>query len=166
MPTTSLCSSYEMSFTELNSVLFFKEIMNPLLRKAFLRLGVFCAYCVSVSWIFTIIERKDESAHERKGRMLKDLRMEIRFKYNMTDNDFDSFTVKAAAALSAGDKLDWTFPNSGAFVFAALTTVGKMSCHVFVSVGPTSWIHILNKKSEITSFDGKLTNVLQRVELK
>ena len=146
MPTTSLCNSYEMSFTALNSVLFFKEMMNPLLGKAFLRLGVFFAYLVFVSWIFTIIERTDESAHERKERMLKDLRTEISFKYNMTDNDYDSFIVKAAAAWSAGDKLDWTFQNSGGFVFAALTTVGKMSCDVIESVWPTSWISHFKQK--------------------
>jgi len=113
----------------LNSVLFFKE-MNPLLGKAFLRLGVFCAYFLFVAWIFTIIERKDESAHERMARMLKDLRTEITFKYNMTDNDFESFIVRAGAALSEGDKLDWTLSNSGSFVFAALTTVGKTPCDV------------------------------------
>ena len=118
-----------MSFTAVISVSFFKE-MNPLVGKAFLRLGVFCVYCLFVAWIFTIIERKDEVVHERMERMLKDLRTEITLKYNMTDNDFDSFTVKAAAAVSAGDKLDWTFPNSGGFVFAALTTVGKMPCDV------------------------------------
>ena len=132
-PIRLVCNLYEMSFIALNSVLFFKEMMHPLVGKAFLRLGVFCAYCLFVSWIFTIIERKDESAHERKERMLKDLRTEITFKYNMTDNDFDSFTVKAAAALSAGDKLDWTFTNSGGFVFAALTTVGKTPCDVIES---------------------------------
>ena len=107
--------------------------MNPLLGKACLRLGVFCAYCLLGSWIFTIIERKVESAHERKQKMLKDLRMEITFKYNMTESDFDSFTMKAAAAVSAGDKLDWTFLSSGGFVFAALTTVGKTPCDVIES---------------------------------
>jgi len=102
--------------------------MHPLIGKAFQRIVVFSVYCLLVTWIFTIIERKDELAHERMKRMLKDLREEITFKYNMTDDDFHNFTVKAAAALSAGDKLDWTFPNSGSFVFAALTTVGKTPC--------------------------------------
>lgn len=101
--------------------------MNPLLGKAALRIGVLCAYCTFVAWIFTIIERNDESGHERMEKMLKDLKTEVAFKYNMTDNDFDSFIASAAAALSTGDKLDWTFLNSGGFVLAALTTVGKTS---------------------------------------
>lgn len=101
--------------------------MNPLLGKAALRIGVLCAYCTFVAWIFTIIERNDESGHERMEKMLKDLKTEVAFKYNMTDNDFDSFIARAAAALSTGDKLDWTFLNSGGFVLAALTTVGKTS---------------------------------------
>ena len=157
MPTSSHCNSYEMSFTALNSVLFVK-VMNPLLGKAFLRLGVFCGYCLFGAWIFIIIERKDESADEVMERMLKDLRTEITFKYNMTDNDFDNFIVKAAAALSAGDKLDWSFPKSGAFVFAALTKVGKTPCDV--TLYDVLGFILFLRKSEITCFDGKLTNVL------
>lgn len=104
--------------------------MHPLLGKALLRLGLFIAYCCLFSWIFTLIERKDESAHERMERMLKDLETEITFKYNMTDDDFKSFTERAAAAVLAGDELDWTFLNSGGFVFVALTTVGKTPSEV------------------------------------
>jgi len=57
--------------------------------------------------------------------MLKDLRMEITMKYNMTDNDFETFARRAATAVLTGDQLDWMVLNSGEFVFAALTTIGK-----------------------------------------
>ena len=99
--------------------------MHPLLGKALLRLGLWFAYCSLFTWIFTLIERKDEPAHQRKKRMLSDLRTEINMKYNMTDNDFETFVASAVTAVLAGDQLDWTFLNSGEFVFAALTTVGK-----------------------------------------
>ena len=104
--------------------------MHPLLGKALLRLGLFLAYCSLFAWIFTVIERKDEPAHKTKERMLGDLRREINMKYNMTDNDFETFVLRAATAVLAGDQLDWTFLNSGEFVFAALTTVGKQSLNV------------------------------------
>lgn len=60
-------------------------------------------------------------------KMLTELRTEINMKYNMTEDDFERFVRKTTAAVSEGDELDWTFLNSGEFVFAALTTVGKKS---------------------------------------
>jgi len=59
--------------------------------------------------------------------MLSDLRTEINMKYNMTDNDFETFVRRAATAVLAGDQLDWTFLNSGEFVLAAVTTIGTQS---------------------------------------
>ena len=57
---------------------------------------------------------------------LQRLKNEAQEKYNMTDNDFNTFVKKAAEAMKGGDQLEWTFLNSCAFVFAALTTVGKL----------------------------------------
>ena len=37
-----------------------------------------------------MIEKLDETAHQRMERMLKDLRNEVDLKYNMTDNEFNS----------------------------------------------------------------------------
>ena len=99
--------------------------MHPLLWKALLRLGLLQAYVCFFAWVFTIIERRDESSQDRMGKMLTDLRTEINIKYNMTDDDFERFVRTATAAMSTGDELDWTFLNSGEFVFAALTTIGK-----------------------------------------
>ena len=104
--------------------------MHPLFGKALLRLGLFTAYCWLFAWIFTLIERKDEPAHKRKERMLSDLRTEVNMKCNMTDDDFETFVLRAATAVLAGDQLDWTLLNSGEFVFAALTTIGRQSLHV------------------------------------
>ena len=39
---------------------------------------------------------------------------------------FNTFVKKAAEAMKGEDELEWTFLNSCAFVFAALTTVGKL----------------------------------------
>jgi len=99
--------------------------MSPLLGKALLRVVLFYAYGLFVAWIFTFIEKKDESAHNRMERMLSELKNEAHIKYNMTDNEFSSFVRRATAALAAGNEKDWNFLNSCGFVFSAITTIGK-----------------------------------------
>lgn len=49
-------------------------------------------------------------------RMLKDLREDIEIKFNITDNEFDSFVRRAAVAMTTGDEKDWNFWNSLDFV--------------------------------------------------
>ena len=58
--------------------------------------------------------------------MLKDLREDIEIKFNITDNEFDSFMRRAAVAMTTGDEKDWNFWNSLDFVFTAITTIGKV----------------------------------------
>ena len=99
--------------------------MNPLLGKALLRVVFFYAYGLLVAWIFTFIEKKDELAHNRMERMLSEMKKEVHMKYNMTDNEFNSFVRTVTAAVAAGNEKDWTFLNSCGFVFSAITTIGK-----------------------------------------
>jgi len=102
--------------------------MHPLLRKALVRLGLFHVYGLTVGWIFTLIEKQDEPAYKRMERMLKELRTEfnITCAQNMTEDGFENFVRRAAAAVKEGDELDWTFQNSLAFVFVSFTTIGKV----------------------------------------
>ena len=99
--------------------------MHSLLGKTFLRVGLFYTYGLFVAWIFTLIEKRDESLHDRMERKLRELRKEINLKYNMTDKDFEGFVIEAAGAVKEHEQLDWTFIKSCGFVFAALTTIGK-----------------------------------------
>lgn len=102
--------------------------MHPLLGKTLIRVTLFYAYGLFVAWIFTLIERTEESAHDRMKQKLRELRTEIDLKYNInvTDNDFDIFVQRAAAAVATDAELDWTFLNSCGFAFAAITTIGKV----------------------------------------
>lgn len=77
------------------------------------------------AWIFTSIEKRDDSPHNIMERMLNGLRMDMNLKYNITDDEFESFVRRAATAVETGNELDWTFLNSMGFLFATLTTVGK-----------------------------------------
>lgn len=100
--------------------------MHPLLGKALVRVGLFQVYGAFAAWIFTLIEKQDEPAYKRMERMLKELRTELNLTHNMTDDCFESFVRRAAAAVKEGDQLDWTYLNSLAFMFASLTTIGKV----------------------------------------
>ena len=104
--------------------------MNVLIGKTFVRLVILLSYGLFVAWLFTLIEKTDEPApHFRKEKELQALRKKMNQKYNLTDNDFHSFVQKTEKAMREGDKLDWTFLKSAGFVFAALTTIGKVRNH-------------------------------------
>ena len=100
--------------------------MHPLLRKGLVRLGLFHVNGLFVAWIFTLIEKQDEPAYKRMKRMLKELRTELNLTciHNITEDYFENFVKRAAAAVKEGDELDWTFVNTLAFLFASFTTIG------------------------------------------
>lgn len=96
--------------------------MNVLIGKTLVRLVILLSYGLFVAWLFTLIEKTDELPH----KSLQALRKEMNEKYNLTDNDFHRFVQRTEEAVREGDKLNWTFLNSAGFVFAALTTIGKV----------------------------------------
>ena len=99
--------------------------MRRLLCKAIMQILILYLYALFIAWIFTMIEKLDETAHQRMERMLKDLRNEVEFQYNMTDDEFNSFVKIAAEAMKAKEELDCNFFNSCNFVVATRTTIGK-----------------------------------------
>ena len=93
-------------------------------------IAAFCSIlciCEFHAWIFTIIEQRSELANNGMERMLKDLRADIEIKFNITDNEFDSFVRRAAVAMTTGNEKDWNFWNRLDFVFTAITTIGKVT---------------------------------------
>lgn len=124
-----LAACYTIDFvflcTEVKFCILVYSDMHPLLRKTLVRLSIYQIYCLFVAWIFTLIEKRDEPAYKRMERMLNELKTEVDLQYNMTDKYFQSFVRRAAAAVSEGEELDWTYLNSLGFIFAAVTTIGK-----------------------------------------
>ena len=100
--------------------------MHPLLGKTLVRFIIFQVYCLSLAWIFTLIEKQDEPAYKRMEKMLNELKTEIDLKYNMTDEHFESFVRRAAAAVLEGEEPDWTYLNSLGFIYTAVTTIGNV----------------------------------------
>lgn len=99
--------------------------MHPLLKKSLLRFGFLHAYAILIAWIFTMIEKRDEPAFKRMEESLSKLKNDMNKKYNITDDDFNSFVNRAAAAVIEGDELDWTLLNSLTFALTTFTTIGK-----------------------------------------
>ena len=95
------------------------------LRKVPFRVLMFYFYSLLVAWVFMCIEKREESPHDRKVRILRELKTEVIMNYNMTDDDFNRLVNKAAMAMKEGAELDWNFWNSCRYVFTALTTIGK-----------------------------------------
>ena len=91
--------------------------MHPILEKTLFRMLMFHAYGLFVAWIFTFIEKRAESSHERMERILQELKNEVDTNYNMTNNDFARFVAKAAEAVMEGNQLDWNFLNSCGFTY-------------------------------------------------
>ena len=83
-----------------------------------------------------MIEKRDEPAFKRKEESLSKLRNDMNKKYNITDDDFNSFVNRAAAAVIEGDELDWTLLNSLTFALTTFTTIGKRkgSAHAVYNV--------------------------------
>ena len=118
----------------------YKDIMNLIAKKTILRIGLFYAYGLLGAWIFTLIEKKEEPGNKIRERMLQELKKGLLLKYNMSDDDFDSFVQKVTDAAAAGDEMDWSFFNSCGFTFAALTTVGNINA-------TESFVHVFMKSS-------------------
>ena len=99
--------------------------MRPLLCKAIVRILILYLYGLFIAWIFTTIKKLDETAHQRMERMLTNLRNEVGLKYNVTDNEFNSFVKIAAEAMKAKEELECNFFNICNSVVATLTTIAK-----------------------------------------
>ena len=70
--------------------------MHPLLGNVIFRTLLFHAYGLFFAWVFTLIEKRDESSRNRMERLRRELKNEVDMKCNMTDSDFERFVNKAA----------------------------------------------------------------------
>ncbi|XP_031553674.1 potassium channel subfamily K member 15-like [Actinia tenebrosa] len=99
--------------------------MNPIYKKCLFRMFLFFGYGLIGSWLFNLIEEREEAYADIANRLLDELKEEMKNKYKMTNStDFDKFVEKANKASQLMSKMDWTFLNGCGFTFAAITTIG------------------------------------------
>ena len=98
--------------------------MEPLLKKVLLRFAVFLITISLSSWLFVLVEYTENNDAEAKYQMLRSLYESMSSKYNMSIEEFNSFSNVAYEALSE-PKLQWTYNTAVRFVFQASTTIGK-----------------------------------------
>ena len=74
--------------------------------------------------IFSLLERREESNRTTSNKMLEQLKKNFSKHYNMSDQDFNFFTLTAYSAVRVGLSVDWTYFSAVDFTYTALTTIG------------------------------------------
>ena len=74
--------------------------------------------------IFTLLEKREESYRTTSDRMLEQLRKNLTQHQNMSDEEFQYFTMAAYDAVRVGLSVDWTFFRAVDFTYTAITTIG------------------------------------------
>ena len=98
--------------------------MDLLLKTALLRFLGFLLFVSVSSWLFVLVEYSEEDNVLTKYNLLNSLYESMASKYNMTLEEFNTFSNQAHEALSE-PKLQWTYFASLEFVLQAITTIGK-----------------------------------------
>ena len=93
-----------------------------------IRMILFTIYVILGAAIFQAIESKEQV---REMDAIRDTRMEILTKYNITESDARRWS-KTFLSTSVGneDFLHWNYGNSFLFAMVVLTTIGKISVTV------------------------------------
>ena len=100
--------------------------MNPSVKKAMWRTLALFVWIFGGSWIFVLIEKKNDDVNEseKKKQMLAELFRNISSKYNITVAEFEYFTFTAHRALTI-PKREWSYFASVEFALHTVTTIGK-----------------------------------------
>ena len=76
-----------------------------------------------------MIEERNESVQSRIAKAIKRTKTEAQEKYNMTDNDFNTFVTKAAEAMKGEDELELRICSCLACVYRVMDARGKFGEH-------------------------------------
>lgn len=106
--------------------------MYLFLKKLLLCFGFFYVYVILIVWIFIMIEKRDEFVFKRKEELLSKFRNDMNKKYNIIDDDFNSFVNCVVVVVIEGDELDWILFNSFIFVLIIFIIIGKRKGLVYV----------------------------------
>lgn len=100
--------------------------IGSLLKKTIFRVFAFAIMITIGSFVFSILERKHaENTTKSSKETLATLRKEMALKYNMTNEEFDSFAERSREVLGQIGGPKWDYVDSLRFAFETLTTIGK-----------------------------------------
>lgn len=100
--------------------------IGSLLKKTIFRVFAFAIMITIGSFVFSILERKHaENTTKSSKETLATLRKEMALKYNMTNEEFDSFAERSHEVLGQIGGPKWHYVDSLRFAFETLTTIGK-----------------------------------------
>ena len=94
-------------------------------KTLFTRTALLMAYGFIGAGIFTAIEKQRESHSAISARMLNQLKRNFTKNYNITDEEFNLFTINAYEAIRVGLLPDWSYFRAVDFAYTALTTIGE-----------------------------------------
>ena len=57
--------------------------------------------------------------------MLQELKKNLTKHYNISDEEFEIFTMAVYKAVRVGEAVDWTYFRAVDFTYSAMTTIGK-----------------------------------------
>lgn len=104
--------------------------MDPLCKTYLIRVLAFLIFGAVVPWLFVLVEDSRENTIEAKYQVLESLHVSMISKYNMTIEEFITFSTSAHDVLSEADPR-WGYFVALEFLLQAVTTVGK---HMFLFV--------------------------------
>lgn len=120
--------------------------IGSLLKKTIFRVFAFAIMVTVGSFVFSILERKHaENTTKSTKQTLANLRKEMATKYNMTDEEFDSFSVRSHEVLGQVGSPKWDYVDSLRFAFETLTTIGK----------EVSWYCMFSSEAKIVAWELK-----------
>ena len=98
---------------------------HPLLWKTLFRVVAFIVLAASGGLIFTAVEHPNAVNNlKRKEELLVSLREDMAKRYNMSQDDFDSFVEVTEDAINMDGPV-WGYFEGIRFAFETLTTIGK-----------------------------------------
>lgn len=99
-------------------------MMDPLFKAVLLRTFTFLIWTLFSTWLFSVVEQTEMDNLEEKYQLLLSLYNSMSSKYNMTIDEFSTFSSSAYEALSE-PRPQWNYYDAIDFTFQVFTTIGK-----------------------------------------
>lgn len=98
-------------------------MMDPLFKAVLLRTFTFLMWTLFSAWLFSVVEQTEMDNLEEKYQLLLSLYNSMASKYNMTIDEFNTFSSAVYEALSE-PRHQWNYYDAIDFTFQVFTTIG------------------------------------------